>query len=169
MSTNTSSKIAGISLDVNQDFLAEAVKQTVIMGISEALNGKNEIVSQIVNSVLNQKVDEKGQVSSYRNDNKYTLLEYYVRNMLLQKVCILPTCANLHRIVLMLAEETKAEIVKIMDERRPEIRKIIRDALMTSKFVDKFTKDFITAVSEAMKSRWDTKIDINIQEKEERY
>jgi|BioPla2DNA2_1021312.scaffolds.fasta_scaffold00226_15 hypothetical protein len=149
MSTNTSSKIAGISLDVNQDFLAEAVKQTVIMGISEALNGKNEIVSQIVNSVLNQKVDEKGQVSSYRNDNKYTLLEYYVRNML--------------------AEETKAEIVKIMDERRPEIRKIIRDALMTSKFVDKFTKDFITTVSEAMKSRWDTKIDINIQEKEERY
>lgn len=149
MSTNTSSKIAGISLDVNQDFLAEAVKQTVIMGISEALNGKNEIVSQIVNSVLNQKVNEKGQVSSYRNDNKYTLLEYYVRNML--------------------AEETKAEIVKIMDERRPEIRKIIRDALMTSKFVDKFTKDFITTVSEAMKSRWDTKIDINIQEKEERY
>jgi hypothetical protein len=149
MSTNTSSKIAGISLDVNQDFLAEAVKQTVIMGISEALNGKNEIVSQIVNSVLNQKVDEKGQVSSYRNGNKYTLLEYYVRNML--------------------AEETKAEIVKIMDERRPEIRKIIRDALMTSKFVDKFTKDFITTVSEAMKSRWDTKIDINIQEKEERY
>jgi hypothetical protein len=149
MSTNTSSKIAGISLDVNQDFLAEAVKQTVIMGISEALNGKNEIVSQIVNSVLNQKVDEKGQVSSYRNANKYTLLEYYVRNML--------------------AEETKAEIVKIMDERRPEIRKIIRDALMTSKFVDKFTKDFITTVSEAMKSRWDTKIDINIQEKEERY
>ena len=149
MSTNTSSKIAGISLDVNQDFLAEAVKQTVIMGISEALNGKNEIVSQIVNSVLNQKVDKKGQVSSYRNDSKYTLLEYYVRNML--------------------AEETKAEIVKIMDERRPEIRKIIRDALMTSKFVDKFTKDFITTVSEAMKSRWDTKIDINIQEKEERY
>jgi spore coat protein CotF len=149
MSTNTSSKIAGISLDVNQDFLAEAVKQTVIMGISEALNGKNEIVSQIVNSVLNQKVDEKGQVSSYRNANKYTLLEYYVRNML--------------------AEETKAEIVKIMDERRPEIRKIIRDALMTSKFVDKFTKDFITTVSEAMKSRWDTKIDINIQEKEGRY
>ena len=149
MSTNTSSKIAGISLDVNQDFLAEAVKQTVIMGISEALNGKNEIVSQIVNSVLNQKVNEKGQVSSYRNDSKYTLLEYYVRNML--------------------AEETKAEIVKIMDERRPEIRKIIRDALMTSKFVDKFTKDFITTVSEAMKSRWDTKIDINIQEKEERY
>lgn len=38
--------IVGLDLSIDQDYLAEAVKQTVMMGISESLNGKNEIVSE---------------------------------------------------------------------------------------------------------------------------
>ena len=51
--------IIGLDLNVDQDYLAEAVRQTVIMGISESLNGKNEIVSQIVKMTLNTKVSER--------------------------------------------------------------------------------------------------------------
>ena len=67
--------IVGLDLNIDQDYLAEAVRQTVIMGISEALNGKNEIVSQIVRMTLNTRVSDKGTISSYERDNKYTLLE----------------------------------------------------------------------------------------------
>ena len=74
--------IVGLDLNIDQDYLADAVKQTVIMGISESLNGKNEIVSQIVKMVLTTKVDKTGKISSYSSDNKYTLLEYYVQKMI---------------------------------------------------------------------------------------
>ena len=57
--------IVGVNLNVDKDYLQEAVKQTVLMGISESLNGKNEIVSQIVKSVLDTKVDKTGKISSY--------------------------------------------------------------------------------------------------------
>lgn len=53
--------IVGLDLSIDQDYLAEAVKQTVMMGISESLNGKNEIVSQIVKMVLSTKVDKNGK------------------------------------------------------------------------------------------------------------
>ena len=66
--------IVGVNLNVDKDYLQEAVKQTVLMGISESLNGKNEIVSQIVKSVLDTKVDKTGKISSYSSDNKYTIL-----------------------------------------------------------------------------------------------
>ena len=62
--------IVGLDLSIDQDYLAEAVKQTVMMGISESLNGKNEIVSQIVKMVLSTKVDKNGKVSSYSKDRK---------------------------------------------------------------------------------------------------
>ena len=53
--------IVGLDLNIDQDYLAEAVRQTVMMGISESLNGKNEIVSQIVKMVLSTKVDKTGK------------------------------------------------------------------------------------------------------------
>lgn len=34
--------IVGLDLNIDQDYLAEAVRQTVIMGISESLNGNKE-------------------------------------------------------------------------------------------------------------------------------
>ena len=93
--------IVGLDLNIDQDYLAKAVQQTVLMGISESLNGKNEIVSQIVKMTLNTKVSDKGTISSYDRDNKYTLLEYYVKKMI---------------------TEVTAEVMqKMVDERRPEI------------------------------------------------
>ena len=68
--------IVGLDLNIDKDFLAEAVKQTVLMGISESLNGKNEIVSQIVNAVLSTKVDEKGMINSYEGYNRQTIIEF---------------------------------------------------------------------------------------------
>lgn len=53
--------IVGLDLNIDQDYLAKAVQQTVLMGISESLNGKNEIVSQIVKMTLNTKVTDKEQ------------------------------------------------------------------------------------------------------------
>lgn len=139
--------IIGLDLNVDQDYLAEAVRQTVIMGISESLNGKNEIVSQIVKITLNTKVSDKGTISSYEGDNKYTLLEYYVRKMI--------------------KEVTAEELQKIVDERKPEITKAIREELSKKVNYTKFVDAFIDNISSAINNSWVPKIEINFDQRKD--
>ena len=141
--------IVGLDLNIDQDYLAEAVRQTVIMGISEALNGKNEIVSQIVKMTLNTRVSDKGIISSYERDNKYTLLEYYVRKMI--------------------SEVTAEELQKIVDERKPEITKAIREELSKKVNYTKFVDAFIDNISSAINNVWVPKIEVNFDKRPEEY
>lgn len=141
--------IVGVNLNVDKDYLQEAVKQTVLMGISESLNGKNEIVSQIVKSVLDTKVDEKGKVSSYSSDNKYTLLEFYVNNML--------------------TEVVKEEIKSMVEAKRVECAEIIRKELNKKANINKFVDSFIDSTSKALDSTWKTTININYEKYKEQW
>ena len=141
--------IVGLDLNIDQDYLAEAVRQTVLMGISESLNGKNEIVSQIVKMTLNTRVNDKGIISSYERDNKYTLLEYYVRKMI--------------------KEVTAEELQKIVDERKPEITNAIRKELSKNVNYTKFVDAFIGNVSSAIDNTWVPKIEVNFSKRSEEY
>lgn len=141
--------IVGVNLNVDQDYLQEAVKQTVLMGISESLNGKNEIVSQIVNSVLQTKVDRTGRVSSYSSDNKYTLLEFYVNEMLTDVV--------------------KEEIKNMIEEKRTECANIIRKELNKKANINKFVDSFIDSTSKSLNQSWKTTININYEKQREEY
>lgn len=139
--------IVGLDLNIDQDYLAEAVRQTVIMGISESLNGKNEIVSQIVRMTLNTRVSDKGTISSYERDNKYTLLEYYVSTMI--------------------KEVAAEELHKIVDERKPEITKAIREELSKKVNYTKFVDAFIGNISSAIDNTWVPKIEINFDKRKD--
>lgn len=141
------SNIVGLDLNVDQNYLAEAVQQSVMLGIAESLNGKNEIVSQIVNSVLNTKVDSKGCISNYPTDNKQSLLEYYVRNLITDVV--------------------KEEMRTMVEEKRPEISKMIRQELQKKINYEKFTDQFIDTVSTAIDNTWCPKINIEFAQQEE--
>lgn len=132
--------IVGLDLNIDQNYLENAVKQTVMMGISESLNGKNEIVSQIVKMVLSQKVNERGQVSNYSSDNKYTLLEVYVKHAL--------------------TEEVRSVLKQMVEEKRPEIHQSIRKELAKKKTVDNFCNSFIDSVNNAITSTYCTKINV---------
>lgn len=140
------SNIVGLDLNIDQDFIADAVKQSVMLGISESLNGKNEIVSQIVSMVLNTRVDKHGKISSYQSDNKYTLLEYYVRKMI---------------------QEVTAEEMKILvDEHRADITKAIRTELSKKVNYEKFVSAFIDNVSRSITDSWCPRIDVSFEKKQ---
>lgn len=132
--------IVGLDLNIDQDYIANAVRQAVMIGISESLNGKNQIASQIVNMVLNTKVDEHGQISSYSSSNKYTLLEFYVKKMI--------------------REVTKEELQNMVNEHREDITKAIRAELSKKVNYNKFVDSFITGVSDAISNTWVPKIEI---------
>lgn len=138
-----SSNIIGLNLDLDDNYLAQVVEQTVIAGISESLNGKNEIVSQLVHDVLNVKVDKYGKISSYSKDNDLTLLEYHVRHAI--------------------TETAKEEIAKIIEESKPKIAKAIRKELNNTETMDGMVKSFVNAVSCSLRGGWRTNIDINFE------
>ena len=139
--------IFGLDLKVDQDYIAEAVKQSVLMGIAESLNGKNEIVSQIVKMTLSTKVDIHGKISSYSSDNKYTLLEYYVREMI--------------------KEVTAEEMKNMVNEHREEIAKTIRAELQKKVNYNKFVDAFIDNVASAVNSSWCPRIEVEFSQKKE--
>lgn len=138
-----STNIIGLNLDVDDNYLSQCVEQTVIAGISESLNGKNEIVSQLVHDVLSLKVDKNGRVNAYKSENQYTLLEYHVRNAI--------------------TETTKEEIAKIVEESKPKIAEAIRDELIKKETMDNMVACFVRAVAYNLTSGWRTSIDINFE------
>lgn len=139
--------IFGLNLNIDENYLARAVKDTVMMGISESLNGKNEIVSQIVNSVLTTKVDKHGKISSYSADNKYSILDFYVNGLI--------------------TEEVKNEVKLICEERRPEIRKLIRKKLREECTAEKFVDKFYDCMFKNLDSTWQTNISVEFEKHKE--
>ena len=136
------SNIVGLNLDIDDDYLAEAIKNTVMTGIVETLD-KDKIVSGLVNTVLETKVDEKGCISSYRSDNKYTLLEVYVNQMIRDIV--------------------KEEMKKIVEEKRPKMQEIIRKELNKKATIDKFVDAFISTNLDNLDNTWRTKISVEYE------
>ena len=151
--------IVGLDLNIDQDYLADAVKQTVMMGIAESLNGKNEIVSQIVNMVLKQKVNKanielpkrklirKRQNRPLQERNVYSLLEFYVRKLIKDVLC--------------------DEMQTMVEEHREEITKTIRAELQKKVNYNKFVDAFIGNVSSAINSTWCPRIEIQFEKTKE--
>ena len=148
MGTNNKS-IIGLDLNIDQDYIAEAVKQTVIIGISESLNGKNEIVSQIVNLVLSVRVDEKGKINSYKDYNKYTLVEYHVRKLI--------------------EEETKTTIEEILNDNREVIETELRKAINNKKFTNEIVAAMTNGMIDSMNDKYRTTVSVSLDKKKEEY
>lgn len=140
------SNIVGLNLDIDDDYLAEAIKNTVMTGIAETLD-KDKIVSGLVNTVLETKVDKNGCISRYSSDNTYTLLELYVNKMLRDVI--------------------KEEMKKLVEEKRPKLQEIIRKELNKKATIDKFVDAFISSNLNNLDNDWRTKINIEYEKNED--
>lgn len=140
--------IAGINLDLDIDnnYLDEAVKNTVYTAIVETLD-KDKIVSGLVNTVLETKVDKNGDISSYRSENTYTLLE-----------------VHLNRIIKDLVKE---EIKKLVEEKRPKMQEIIRKELNKKATIDKFVDAFLKCNLDNLDNDWRTKISVEYEKRKD--
>lgn len=138
--------IVGIDLNVDNNYLNEAVKSIVMTGIVETLD-KDKIVNGLVKAVLETKVDEEGRISSYSSDNRYTLLEVYVNNII--------------------REIVKEEMKKLVEEKRTKMQEIIRRELNKRATLDKFVDAFISNNLDNLDSNWKTKISVEYEKDKE--
>lgn len=140
------SNIVGIDLNIDNNYLNEAVKNIVMTGIAESLD-KDKIVSGLVNTVLETKVNEDGRISNYSSDNRYTLLELYVNKII--------------------REVVKEELKKLVEEKRPQMQEIIRKELNKKAVLNKFVDAFLTKNIDNLDSDWRTTINIDYEKKED--
>ena len=138
--------IVGIDLNVDNNYLNEAVKSIVMTGIAETLD-KDKIVNGLVKAVLETKVDKEGRISSYSSDNRYTLLEVYVNNII--------------------REIVKEEMKKLVEEKRTKMQEIIRRELNKRARLDKFVDAFISNNLDNLDSNWKTKISVEYEKDKE--
>jgi hypothetical protein len=122
--------IIGVDMHVDKGYLEAAVRQTVVAGISEALNGKNEIMSQLVHDVLSQKVNSDGKVPDRYEKATMTLLEWYTRRAL--------------------TDEAKSLIAEEVEKAKPQIRKQIRAELQKQSTTNALVDGFLTAVTSSI-------------------
>ena len=137
----------GMSLQISQDFIDNLAKDLVQESLIETLNGKDEIVRQIISQILSVRVDRDGRVSNYGSENKFTYLEYLVNKMIKEEV-------------ISVAQE-------VLTEKREQIRDTIKKEMSKKATIDKFYDAFFDNIVDNLSSRYDTKIEINIDKKKD--
>lgn len=142
-----SSNLVGVDLNIDHDFLSDVVRQVAIASIAEAMDKENHIVEAIVRQVMRQKVNEEGKPARYSNEEKYTLLEYYVRKML--------------------TDEVRGQVMEIVEERRPEIAEMIGAELRKEATYQSFADAFIRSLTNALDNQWRPCIEVTFNEQKE--
>ena len=139
----------GMSMTISEDFIHNLAKDLVTESLIKTLDDKNKIAEEIVRQVLGQKVSKRDGSPTNRDYDSCTFLEYEIRKMLMDEILLV----------------TK----EVMEERRQEIRDVIRREMMKKATVDGFFNAFYDAVIGNLSSTWNTDITFNITKKKEMY
>ena len=137
--------VMGMSLQMNEEFINNLAKQMVSESIMETIGGGDKFVETIVSEMLKTKVDpENGRVSCYSSSIPY--IQYVINKVI--------------------REEMAGTIQEVLDEKRADIRKVIRRELMKEKTIDDFFNAFSESVVDGLDRAWATKIDVTFTSKD---
>ena len=64
-----------VQLTISKEVVTPIVEAKVKEAVLAAMGGADEIVKNVLNGILTQKVGSDGRVSSYSTDNKYSWLD----------------------------------------------------------------------------------------------
>lgn len=132
----------GMTLEISQDFIDNLAKNLVTESLIETLNSKDDIVKQIVSSILSVKVNDDGKISSYSSDNKYTYLQYLVNNMIKEEVL---NVAN-----------------EVLNEKKEQIRESIKHEFSKKATLDKFYNAFFSSIVDNLSNAYRTTVEVKV-------
>ncbi|MGJ1499658.1 hypothetical protein ACR79R_20265 [Sphingobacterium spiritivorum] len=75
-----------VSMQVSPEIIKPIIETKIKEAIAAALGGPDAIVKEVVTRVLTQKVNSKGNVSSYSSDNKYNWIDAVVTTQIEEAV-----------------------------------------------------------------------------------
>lgn len=139
--------ILGVDLKIDQNYIAECVKEVVNASMIEALGAKNDIVETIVKELLNTKVDKntgKPSTSSWKTER---LLDFELRKQM--------------------TEVVKETVKQSIEEKKPMLTEMIKKELNKKSNMEKFVDSFINNTTKTLENSWSTKINIDFEKKVE--
>ena len=145
---NPMQQIVGLNLNVDQKYVTDVVKQSVLLAIANAVDTeKTGIVNGVVNAVLTSMVKRdcgaKADEYDIRNGRACTLIEYYVRNII--------------------SDLIKGELESIIESKRADFRKILLEAINKKENQKNLVNGFLDSLVTNAKSTYYTKIDIGFK------
>ena len=99
-------KILGVDLNIDQEYIANCVKDVVKASMSEALGTTERITSEVVNEILKAKVDKDNGKIRDSDWNTEPIIDHYLKEEILEVV--------------------KKELKLAISNKRDVIRKLIR-------------------------------------------
>lgn len=139
--------ILGVDLKIDQNYIAECVKEVVNASMIEALGAKNDIVETIIKELLNTKVDKgtgKPTTSSWGAER---LLDFELRKQM--------------------TEVVKETVKQSIEEKKPMLTEMIKKELNKKSNMEKFVDSFINNTTKTLENSWSTKINIDFEKKVE--
>lgn len=138
----------GMTMQISEDYINNLAREIVTESLLKTLGGGDKFIQQLINSILSTKVDpDNGRPSTYSGAIPYI-------NYLINKI---------------IRDEISLTVAEILEEKRPEIHKVIRKELMKKETVDKFFKAFTDATLQGVDNVWKAKIDVTFMDGKEKY
>lgn len=149
---NPMQQIVGLNLNVDQKYIADVVKQSVLLAIANAVDTeKTGIVNGVVNAVLTTQVKRENGAKAddydIRNGRSCTLIEYYVRNIITDLI--------------------KGELQSIIESKRADFRKLLLEGLNKKENQKNLVNGFLDSLVQNAKSTYFTKVNIGFERQED--
>ena len=142
-----SKEALGMSMTISEDFINNLTRELVSASLIEALDNKHHIAEELVRAVLYQKVDKRDGSLTTSTYNTTTFIRYQFEQMM--------------------KEETIQVAKELLEEKRPEIRALIRKEMAKKVNQDKIFDAFYSAILDNLESQWHTTINFEFKKRGE--
>lgn len=133
-------QIVGLNLELDEQMIAETVKQTANMAIAKALGDPGKIVQKAVENIMGEYVDEDGKTCRQGSYKARPYIEYIA-----------------HDIVRTTVKECIREYI---EENRDGFKQAVRDCMRNNDFANRTAERYLETVLECTNGRFTMPMDI---------
>ena len=132
-----------VSIQINKEVITPILEAKIKVAMLEAFGETDTIINAVVENILNHKVDDQGNVSNYRGENKNSWVD-----------------VTLKRAIEEAAKEVILEFVKAQKE---VLKKEMMRQLQTKKGISAFVGELLGGVVKSVENNWRFKTEFKFE------
>lgn len=141
--------LANMNLEINEEVIQTIFKETLNQSIITAMGNKEDFMSALINNALNEKVDDRGEVSRYSSDNKYSFLDIHVKKNV--------------------QAAAKEAINEYLDENRELLKSVVKREMEKEENKSALVTAFVQGAVNSFDYNYNFSADVKIEKKEDEY
>lgn len=132
-----------LSLTVSKELVIPILEAKIKAAIATAMGGEEELLDKVLNSIINQKVDKDGKISSYSSDNKYSWFDVTVTKTIQQQI--------------------KESIIEEVKEQGDVIKEAVKKFIKSSAGSNLIAQAMVDGMNKSFESSWMTNFKIDFK------